>query len=149
MFTRSLKTVALASILSVAAFVTTAPASAQEAGAVTVTFSGITAPTGAIYIGVYDSEAAFGGGKPVTGAKVDVSGPQATSTIPGLKPGTYAIKVFHDIDGDGKMGTNAFGVPLEPYAASNNAPATMGPPLWKDARFEVGPDGAAQNITID
>lgn len=140
----------LAAILSGALLVVNAPsASAQEAGDVTLTFSGITAPKGAIMGGVFDSEAAFAGGQPVQGFKLEVSGATAVQTIKGLKPGRYAVKVFHDVDGDGRMNTNAFGIPLEPYAASNNAPSTMGPPRWSDAVFEVGAEGAAQTITID
>lgn len=100
-------------------------------------------------VGIYDSEAAFAGGKPVEGFRLEVTGAEAAQTVTGLKPGVYAIKVFHDVDCDGRMGTNAFGVPLEPYAASNNAPSRMGPPAWADARFEVTAEGAVQTITID
>jgi len=123
-------------------------AEAQEPGDLSVTFSGLTAPTGALYVGVYDSEAAFGGGKPVAGERVAVNGATASLTLSGLKPGRYAIKVFHDIDGDGRMNTNPYGIPLEPYAASNNAPANMGPPRWSDAVFDVTAEGAVQDITI-
>lgn len=141
---------ALAACLVTAMAVVNAPhAGAQEAGEVKVTFSGITAPRGALMVGLYDSEAAFGGGQPVGGYRLAVDGQTVSQTIKGLKPGRYAIKVFHDVDGDGRMNTNAFGLPTEPYAASNNAPATMGPPAWADAVFEVGAEGAVQTITID
>jgi uncharacterized protein (DUF2141 family) len=150
MFTRKIKTATVVASLFLASWVVNAPAAvAQEAGPVTVSFSGITRPTGALMVGIYDSEAAFAGGNPVDGFKLDVTGPEASKTVTGLKPGVYAIKVFHDVDGDGRMGTNAFGIPLEPYAASNNAPSRMGPPAWADARFEVTADGAVQTITID
>ena len=69
--------------------------------------------------------------------------------ITGLAPGRYAIKAFHDVDGDGRMGTNPFGMPTEPYAASNNARGNMGPPAWSDAAFEVPAGETAQSITID
>jgi uncharacterized protein (DUF2141 family) len=121
---------------------------ASAAAPVQVTFTGITAPTGALYIGLYADEASFGGGAPLQGFKLDVTGAQVTQSISGLQPGSYAVKVYHDIDGDGRMNTNAFGIPLEPYAASNNAPSRMGPPAWSDAKFEVTADGATQLITI-
>ena len=149
MFNRSAK-LALAACLVTAIAVVNAPhAGAQEAGEVSVTFSGITAPKGAVFFGLYDSEAAFAGGQPVRGDRLAVAGASASTSIKGLKPGRYAIKAYHDIDGDGRMNTNAFGIPTEPYAASNNAPSTMGPPAWADAVFEVGADGAVQTIAID
>jgi uncharacterized protein (DUF2141 family) len=52
------------------------------------------------------------------------------------------------VDGDGRMGTNPFGMPTEPYAASNNARGEMGPPAWSDAAFEVSGE-TIQTITID
>ena len=124
-------------------------AHAQDAASVTVTFTGFTVPTGAIMAGLYDTEAAFNGGQPVQGVRIDIAGAEATTVISGLKPGRYAIKAYHDVDGDGRMNTNPFGMPTEPYAASNNAPARMGPPAWTDAVFEVPAEGAAQTITID
>jgi uncharacterized protein (DUF2141 family) len=149
MFTRSTKAVLAACLFTAIAVVNAPHADAQEAGEVSVTFSGITAPKGALMIGLYDNEAAFAGGQPVGGYRLAVDGSTVSQSIKGLKPGRYAIKVFHDVDGDGRMNTNAFGIPTEPYAASNNAPSTMGPPKWADAVFEVGADGAVQTIVID
>lgn len=122
---------------------------APQAASVTVTFTGIQTPTGAIMAGVYDSEAAFGGGAPIKGVRLEVTGGEVSTVIAGLAPGRYAIKAFHDVDGDGRMGTNPFGMPTEPYAASNNARGTMGPPAWNDAVFEVVAGETAQSITID
>lgn len=122
---------------------------AAPAASITVTFTGIQTPTGAIMAGVFDSEGAFSGGKPVQGVRIAVSGADASATITGLPPGRYAIKAYHDVDGDGRMNTNPFGIPLEPYAASNNAQGHMAPPAWADAVFEVTAGENAQSITID
>jgi uncharacterized protein (DUF2141 family) len=149
MFTRSTFTALAACLLTAIAVVNAPHANAQEAGEVSLTFSGIRTPTGALLFGLYDSEAAFKGGQPVRGDRLVVEGETAATAIKGLKPGRYAIKVFHDVDGDGRMDMNAFGIPTEPYAASNNAPATMGPPAWADAVFEVTTEGATQTIAID
>lgn len=56
--------------------------------------------------------------------------------------------MFHDIDGDGKMGMNPFGMPIEPFAFSNNAPAQFGPAKWDAAKFEVSATGATQTIKL-
>lgn len=134
---------------AVFALIAFGPALAQETGSVAVTFTGIQTPSGAIMAGVYDSESAFAGGAPLKGVRIEVTGGEAVALVTGLAPGRYAIKAFHDVDGDGRMGTNPFGIPTEPYAASNNARGNMGPPAWSDAAFDVAAGETAQTIAID
>ena len=57
------------------------------------------------------------------------------------------MKAYHDVNGDGTMNTNPFGMPTEPYAFSNNAVGNMGPARWDRARFAV-PGTTAQTIVI-
>ena len=71
----------------------------------------------------------------------------ATTTFE-LPAGAYGIKLFHDVDGDGKMGTNPFGMPTEPFAFSNNAPAQFGPAKWDAAKFDVAAPAATQTISL-
>ena len=72
-----------------------------------------------------------------------------TLTLAAPAPGRYGIKLFHDVDGDGVMATNIMGFPTEPFGFSNNAPVRMGPPDFAAAAFAVGPNGAAQTITLN
>lgn len=51
--------------------------------------------------------------------------------------GEYAVKVFHDLNDNGRMDTNLFGIPKEPYGFSNNAMGTLGPPSFEEAKFLV------------
>ncbi len=122
-----------------------APGSAPGSHAVlTVTFEQIEMPEGQILISLYDSEAAHdAGGKPVRAAMARVEGKTVSVRFEGLAPGRYAIKAFHDVDGDGKMKTNPFGMPLEPFAFSNNARPVGGPARWEAASFDV-PAGASE-----
>ena len=126
-----------------------APAMAQSApglNTVSLTFE-TGARTGAVLVALYDSEAAYEGGRPVGRARIDVAAGERTATFEGLPAGDYAAKAFHDVDGDGEMATNPFGMPTEPYAFSNNAVGNMGPARWERARFAV--EGAvAQTIVI-
>ncbi|MBU6166119.1 MAG: DUF2141 domain-containing protein [Alphaproteobacteria bacterium] len=133
-------------LLFTAALLLAAPAAATT---LTVTFSVTDAPTGQIMLSLYDNEAAHdGGGTPVAQAAVPVANGQAVARFPGLAAGRYAIKAFHDIDGDGKMGMTPFGMPTEPFAFSNNAPAVGGPAPWSASHFAVDGDAAATAITI-
>ncbi|HEY0600901.1 DUF2141 domain-containing protein [Brevundimonas sp.] len=125
------------------------PVLAQDAGGdgtVTLTFE-TGAPTGAVMVALYDSPAAYSGGRPVGQVKLDVAAGETIATFEGLPAGDYAAKAFHDVDGDGEMNLNPFGIPSEPYAFSNNAVGNMGPASWERARFAVsGP--VAQTIRL-
>lgn len=131
--------------LIVSVTLTAAPALAQSAGSLTVTFE-TGADTGAVMFGLYDATN-YENGQPIRGARLDIGAGQHTATFEGLAPGDYAIKAFHDVNGDGQMNRNPFGMPTEPYAFSNNAVGNMGPASWDRARFTI--DGATvQTISI-
>lgn len=125
-----------------------APAIAADTVSIELRFAGIETPSGAILASIFDSEAGWAAGKPVRSVMIPVSGTEATQLLEGLAPGTYGIKSFHDIDGDGNMGTNPFGLPLEPFAFSNNAAPNMGPPAWGAAKFEATGPTVVQTISI-
>ncbi len=123
-----------------------APAVAQDArSTVTLTFE-TGARTGTVMIALFDSEAGYGENRAIASKAVSASGP-VVAVFPDLPAGEYAVKAFHDVNGDGQMNTNPFGMPTEPYAFSNNAVGNMGPASWSRARFAVsGP--TAQTISI-
>ncbi len=123
---------------------------AEPVGDLTVTFQNLKAKTGSVMLSLVGSEEAYADKAPAAGqAMAPVSGDTATATFKGLAPGRYAIKAFHDVNGDGKMATNPFGMPTEPFAFSNNAGGNMGPARWADAAFEVKAGANAQTIDID
>ena len=105
------------------------------------------AARGAVMVALFDSQAAYDGGAPVGQMRVDVAGGRRTATFENLPAGTYAARAFHDVNGDGEMNTNPFGMPTEPYAFSNNAVGNMGPASWDRARFDVS-GATAQTIVI-
>ncbi len=71
------------------------------------------------------------------GVDAPVTTPDTTVTFADLEPGEYAVKVYHDEDGDGALNTGLFGVPSEPYGFSNNAQGRFGPASYDDARFTL------------
>lgn len=58
-------------------------------------------------------------------------------TFPAIPYGTYAIKAFQDLDGDGKLKTGFMGAPEEPWGFSNDATGFMGPADFSDSKFEL------------
>ena len=77
---------------------------------------------------------------------VPVTGNTAQYTFGDIPPGTYAVSVFHDENGDKKINRNFIGIPREGIGVSNNAKGRLGPPKFEDAKFNFSPDG--QKITI-
>lgn len=123
-------------------------AQAQPAnGDLTVTFD-VSGTKGAVLAALYDTQAAYDGSGTGTPQMGEATGDRVTLRFAGLKPGTYAIKAFHDLNGDGQLNMNPFGMPTEPFAFSNNAVVRMGPPAWSEAAFEVRAGANAQSITL-
>jgi uncharacterized protein (DUF2141 family) len=59
------------------------------------------------------------------------------SGIDGMLPhGEYAIAVFVDLNGNGKMDKNFLGIPKEQYGFSNNVMGRMAAPSFEQAKFE-------------
>ncbi len=135
--------------VATALLLTAAPAFAQSAdNKVVLTFE-TGARTGMVMVALYDSASAFDGGsaRPVAATAVSASGSRVVATFENLPAGDYAMKAFHDVNGDGEMNTNPFGMPVEPYAFSNNAVGNMGPARWSAAHFAVSGE-TAQTISI-
>jgi uncharacterized protein (DUF2141 family) len=61
---------------------------------------------------------------------------QATCEFRNVPAGIYAISVFHDENGNGKLETNWLGIPREGVGASNNPKPRMGPPKFAAAKFQ-------------
>ncbi len=67
-----------------------------------------------------------------------------TLTVP---RGEYAIKVYHDENGNDQLDTRMFSIPKERYGFSHNVRGTLGPPDYSDARFVL--DTAKHAISIE
>jgi uncharacterized protein (DUF2141 family) len=63
---------------------------------------------------------------------------QVAFTISDLAPGTYALAVIHDQDGNGKLSSNAVGYPIEKFGFSNNPKVYFSPPSFEKAAFPLG-----------
>ena len=119
---------------------------AEADPAVKITVAGVKAPQGFMMIALHDEKG--WSGAPLARLRVAVTGAHVTAILPAPAPGRYGVKLFHDVNGDGKMDTNIVGFPTEPFGFSNDAPIRLGPPSFADAAFDVGPAGAAQVITL-
>ena len=130
--------------LILAAALTLQPA---DTGVIEITFD-VGAEDGVVMAALFDSQSAYdGAGAPVRSAMVNVAGGERVARFEGLPPGDYALRAFHDVNGDGEMNANPFGMPTEPFAFSNNAVGNMGPASWERAHFAVSGE-TRQTITL-
>lgn len=116
------------------------------AAELSITFADVNDKGGQIMAQVFDSEEAFGGGERAVAQFVLPAAPgNVTLATDALADGTYAVRVMHDENDNGKLDTNLVGMPREPWGTSNDARGNFGPPKWDDASFVVEGDTA---ITI-
>jgi uncharacterized protein (DUF2141 family) len=59
-----------------------------------------------------------------------------TFSFDNVQPGTYAIMVMHDLNGNNQMDFEGNGMPKENYAVSSNE-LLMGPPTFEICKFAV------------
>lgn len=79
---------------------------------------------------------------------VQADGRTVRVTFTDVAPGTYAVKVFHDVNSNGKLDTSWIGWPQEPYGFSNDAPVNMGPPSFKLAAITVKEGAQTSRINL-
>jgi 4,4'-diapolycopenoate synthase len=64
-----------------------------------------------------------------------------------VPPGTYAVTVYEDLNGNHKLDHNSIGIPSEPVGASNNPKGRFGPPRFSECAFSLG--NSPQTIAIN
>jgi uncharacterized protein (DUF2141 family) len=95
---------------------------------------------GTILGAVYGSEAAWlKDGQQLQGA-MDTAKEKAVLVYRNLPAGSYAISVFHDENGNGKLDKNVVGFPTERYGFSRDAKGNMAPPAFTDAVVDLQAD---------
>lgn len=123
-----------------------ASAAAAQSCSLVVAVTGLRSTQGQVLVALHNAAKGFPGQGALRRALATWQGSAATCTFDQLPPGTYALAVVHDENGDGRFNTNWMGIPKEGYAASNNAKGFMGPPSYKDAAFVV--QGAVTQHTL-
>ncbi|HXB30509.1 MAG TPA: DUF2141 domain-containing protein [Puia sp.] len=117
-------------------------------GTLTVTILDLKNNQGRVSVALYNKEAAFpkSPDKAVKILFAPIRDKKSIVVFDSLPPGEYAISVYHDENNNGKMDTNFFGIPKEGVGASNDARGHLGPPHYKDAKFNFS--GGIQSISI-
>lgn len=111
----------------------------KETHTITVIITGMESDKGTVLVALYNSEKDFLS-KSFKGNIAKITNKKAKAVFKNIKKGVYAVSVFHDENNNKKLDTRIFGIPKEPYGTSNGAKGFMGPPKYKDAKFNVTKD---------
>lgn len=104
----------------------------------TVTVTNIPGAQGQLLVGIYDTAESFTSKPLPLSPKVPVTSTDpVTTTITGLTPGIYAIAVIQDLNGNGELDRNLFGMPVEPLAFSVIREIPKGKPRFAACSFEI------------
>lgn len=74
----------------------------------------------------------------VSGVTATPRGATASCVFPDVRPGTYAVAVFHDENHNEKLDTNFLRLPTEGFGFSRVERLGLGQPSYADASFHVG-----------
>ncbi|OUL97954.1 DUF2141 domain-containing protein [Variovorax sp. JS1663] len=93
-----------------------------------------------LYVALFDSAESYDANKMLAAQTVQMKAGTARLAFPGLAPGRYALRVFADENGNGKLDTNLMGLPTERYGFSNDAKGNRGAPGFDAAAIRVDAD---------
>ncbi|MEH1942300.1 MAG: DUF2141 domain-containing protein [Nostoc sp.] len=121
---------------------------AEPTATLNVVVNGIHHQKGEICFRVYATEKGF----PMSSSSgsqsgcAKITGNTVKKEFSGLKPGTYAVAVVDDQNGDRKLNKDFFGIPKEGFGISKNPTVSIqtGTPKFRDASFVVN-----KNTTVN
>ncbi|AWJ87649.1 hypothetical protein TSH58p_24390 (plasmid) [Azospirillum sp. TSH58] len=117
------------------------------AAALTVTVQGVRNGEGQVVLAVCE-EAAYPAGRCAFRVTAPAVEGAVRIAVPDVPPGTYALRAYHDENGNGQLDRNLLGVPREGFAFGNDAPVLLAPPSFRDAAVTVGEDGLETVLTL-
>lgn len=111
---------------------------AKEQGVVLIRVQGISVAEGKVRLALFQERSEFPQTESAMMGRVLPAQRQGLQcSIEGLAYGTYAVAAFHDLNGNGQLDRNPFGLPTEPYAFSNNPSVKWRAPRFRDAAFRL------------
>jgi uncharacterized protein (DUF2141 family) len=119
--------------------------SAADAATLTIRATGIASSDGMLYAGICDKS--FEEATCPYRDRVKAKAGSVEFRVENVKPGNYAIAVFHDLNGNGKLDRNLIGLPSEPYGFSNDV-GRRGIPSFSGALVPVKDPATTVTVQI-
>lgn len=118
----------------------------QEQGVLVVYVEGIEATEGQILVELYGTRESFMSEPSVSGATPAEPSADFSLRIEDVPPGEYAVCVWHDVDGDGRLQRSLMGRAKEPIGFSNGARYGFAPPGFSEAVMRI--DAGLNEVVI-
>lgn len=106
-------------------------------GTMRICVKGSMETSGTVWYSICSSEAEFMADRGGTVRSMVFKDGLAETYVKGLKPGTYAVKLFVDMNANHYLDQGFLGIPTEPWGFSNNAIGLLGYPSFSSASFQV------------
>jgi uncharacterized protein (DUF2141 family) len=113
--------------------------SSTQANVLRVEVTGIRNDHGAVYCQLFSGAEGFPRkvSKTTVVVRAQVQDGSATCVFPNVSPGSYAVAVYHDENGNGRLDRGFMGIPREGVGVSNDAQRSWGVPNYDQAKFVV------------
>jgi uncharacterized protein (DUF2141 family) len=113
----------------------------EATAALAVLVTGFPSDEGVAFVGLFESRGSYDDpdASPDESARLEIHDGQVRWRVESLAPGDYALRVYHDANGNQRLDRGRRGIPREHFGFSNNPARRRGPAPWQDARFELGP----------
>lgn len=115
--------------------------------AIPVRIVGLRNDAGEVLVALFTSAANFDAHQALRGGTAAITDGTAQVVFANVPPGTYAVSFIHDENSNGKLDTNAFGIPTEGFGFSRDATGSFGPPAFEQVRFDHA-DAAPSTETL-
>lgn len=131
-----------------AALLLTGAGPAPEPITVNLVLTGLRSSAGEVRICIWHHDASFPNCRKGQDVRMLAApaAPEVRLTVPGLTPGSYAVSVIHDENGNRQL-DKRFGIPTEGVGFSDNPRLTFGPPSFAKAKFDAA-QAPTQTIRI-
>ena len=132
-----------------AALLLPSAATAQSTAELTVVLQGLRNAKGVVHVCLTSNAQRFLDCQKVPGSvgRTLPAGQAARIGLGRVPPGTYALLVIHDENGNGKLDMT-FGIPREGFGFSNNPAMRPRAPRWDEIRFILPAGPVTQTIRI-
>lgn len=115
---------------------------------VNVTVSSSSPETGLIRLAVYASAEDFAQQREIISAVKPSTGPLVELELALPAAGTYALAAFHDLNNNGKLDRNFFGIPTEPYGFGRTPQSKWTEPAFADVATTFTGKKAAAKLEL-
>lgn len=126
----------------------TAASAVASAGELTVEVSGVAQAKGDILVAVFDQKGQWLRRAKLSQKVVAAEG-KVSVVFENLPEGEYALSAIHDVNANGRLDSNAIGIPNEPYGFSNDAAGSFGPPSYDDAKISIDQNKKSISIKLN